>query len=182
MGSAGVRIAGWFAWLLCFRYDIVWRPGATDCLSRLPLPYDQGCSPDMDTETVAAVPTLQLAVPISDLTDVCSSFPELCKLYTYITHWWPASSKRLHALLPGEVWTVSAWILVPVKLHSHMVQLVHEGHQGIVCTKQIFRDLYWWPKMDALVQSVIATCLTFQLIDWRLQGPPLHKWHWSLLP
>lgn len=79
MGMAGKRIACWSAWLLCFNYDIVSRPGAADCLSRLPLPYDQDCSPDMETETVAAVPTLQLAVPISDFTDVCFSCPELRK-------------------------------------------------------------------------------------------------------
>lgn len=42
-----------------------------------------------------------------------------------------------------------------------MVQLVHGGHHGFVCTKQKFRDLYWWPKVDALVQSAIATCATF---------------------
>ena len=44
-----------------------------DCLSHLPMPYEQDFSPDMEPETVAAVSTLLTALPMSDFTDVCSS-------------------------------------------------------------------------------------------------------------
>jgi len=56
-------------------------------------------------------------------------------------------------------------IVVPVRLRSHMVHRAHESHQGIVRTKQRLRDLYWWPKMDALEQCVITTCVSWQLND-----------------
>lgn len=182
IGRAGMRVTRWSARLLCFNYDIVYRPGAqnhaADCLSRLPLPYDQNCSPDMEPEAVAAVSVLLTAVPMSDFSDFCSSCPELCQLRNYMTKGWPASSKGLPAdMMPyykvrkelsiheSLVVRGSYRLVVPVQLRSRMVHLAHESHQGIVRTKQRLRDLYWWPKMDALVQSVIATCVSCQLND-----------------
>ena len=29
-----------------------------------------------------------------------------------------------------------------------MIQAGHDGHQGIVKTKQLLRSKYWWPGMD----------------------------------
>lgn len=43
--------------------------------------------------------------------------------------------------------------------------LAHEGHQGIVHTKQWLHDLYWWPRMDDLVAHVISSCQLCQLSD-----------------
>ncbi len=140
MGRADMRIARWSARLLCFNYDIVYRPGAqnqaADCLSCLPLPYEQDCSPDMEPETVAAVSILLTAVPMSDFTDICSFCPELRKLHTYMTKGWSASSKGLPAdMMPyyqvrNELSMHESLILrgrhrivVSVRLHSHMVHL-----------------------------------------------------------
>ncbi|XP_026202834.1 uncharacterized protein LOC113153427 [Anabas testudineus] len=39
-------------------------------------------------------------------------------------------------------------LIVPVSLRSKVINLAHEGHQGLVRTKQRLRELYWWPKMD----------------------------------
>ena len=115
--------------LLCFNYDIVYRPG------------------------------------VEHRTAYCLSlpFPELRKLHVYMTKGWPASSKGLPTdIMPyyqirkefsmheSLIVRGSHKIVVPVRLRSHMVHLAHESHQGIVRTKQTLRDLYWWPKMDAL--------------------------------
>ena len=34
-------------------------------------------------------------------------------------------------------------LVVPISLRARVVDLPHEGHQGIVCTKQRLRELYW---------------------------------------
>ncbi|XP_030595617.1 uncharacterized protein LOC115787179 [Archocentrus centrarchus] len=56
MNRAGMRIARWSARLLCFDYDVVYRPGSqnytADCLSRLPLPVISDLVPDADPEMV----------------------------------------------------------------------------------------------------------------------------------
>ena len=56
-------------------------------------------------------------------------------------------------------------LIVPLSLRTKVVNLVHESHQGIVCTKQHPHDLYWWPQMDNLSQSIISSCVTCQLSD-----------------
>lgn len=158
---------------------------AADCLSRLPPPCKEDGSPDMEPETVAPIFTLLTAIPMSDFTHVCSFCPELSKLRTYMTKGWPASSKTLPAdMIPyyqvrNELSVYNSLILrgthrivVPVKLRSHMIHLAHESHQGIIRTKQRLRDLYWWPKMDVLVESVIATCVSCQLNDKTTRTAP----------
>ena len=49
-------------------------------------------------------------------------------------------------------------LVVPVALRRVLVNLAHEGHQGIVRTKQRIRELYWWPGIDCLVKEQIKNC------------------------
>ena len=43
-------------------------------------------------------------------------------------------------------------IVVPQELQERMVKFAHEGHQGIVRTKQLIRAHVWFPGMDAMVE------------------------------
>lgn len=56
-------------------------------------------------------------------------------------------------------------LVVPVSLRSRVLELAHEGHQGIVCTKQRLRELYWWPHMDKCVETMIGSCVPCQCND-----------------
>ncbi|KAI2660383.1 Transposon Ty3-G Gag-Pol polyprotein [Labeo rohita] len=49
-------------------------------------------------------------------------------------------------------------LVVPVTLRHTLVKLAHEGHQGIVRTKQRLLELYWWPGIDCLVKEYIQAC------------------------
>ena len=42
--------------------------------------------------------------------------------------------------------------------HASLVTIVNESHQGVVQIKQHLRDLYWWPKMDSMVQTAFSSC------------------------
>lgn len=44
-------------------------------------------------------------------------------------------------------------IVVPQRLRSNMITLAHEGHMGIVGTKQALRTKLFWPGMDREVDS-----------------------------
>ena len=39
-------------------------------------------------------------------------------------------------------------IVIPAQLRRRTLQLAHEGHQGIVRTKQFLREKVWWPGID----------------------------------
>jgi hypothetical protein len=40
-------------------------------------------------------------------------------------------------------------IVIPKSLRHQVLELAHEGHQGIVKTKQRLRTKVWWPGIDA---------------------------------
>ena len=40
--------------------------------------------------------------------------------------------------------------------------LAHEGHQGIVKTRQLLREKIWFPKIDQQAESLLSSCLACQ--------------------
>lgn len=50
-------------------------------------------------------------------------------------------------------------IVIPVSLRDHVTRLAHEGHQGIVKTKQRLRSKVWWPRMDRQVENYCRQCI-----------------------
>lgn len=56
-------------------------------------------------------------------------------------------------------------IVVPKSLRSQTIMLAHEGHQGIVKTKQLLRTKVWWPQLDKDVESFVKTCHACQLVQ-----------------
>ena len=51
--------------------------------------------------------------------------------------------------------------------------MAHEGHQGIVRTKQFLTANTWFPGMDKLVEEEIAHCLPCQVMAKSPQQEPL---------
>lgn len=48
-------------------------------------------------------------------------------------------------------------VVIPQFLRRYVMKLIHEGHWGIVRTKQIARRYCWWPKIDKNIE-LIASC------------------------
>lgn len=68
MNRAGLRIARWSARLLCFDYDVIYKPGSqnytADCLSRLPLHVPADSSTDGEPELVALISSTLSSLPV----------------------------------------------------------------------------------------------------------------------
>nr|XP_055041695.1 uncharacterized protein K02A2.6-like [Misgurnus anguillicaudatus] len=181
MNRAGMRIARWSARLLCFNYNLEYRPGKSnfvaDCLSRLPLPHsDAGQGEELGL--IAEISKdISRAIPMKELLDECNSCPELSKLHSQIIQGWPKTLKQMdptitayfpirHELAVDDKYIMRGQrLVVPVTLRSKLIHLAHEGHQGVVRTKQRLRELYWWPRMDYEVHSMIAACSACQSCD-----------------
>jgi transposase InsO family protein len=52
--------------------------------------------------------------------------------------------------------------VIPQKLRQQIIDIAHEGHQGIVKTKQLLRQKVWFPGIDAMVESTVTKCLACQ--------------------
>ena len=53
-------------------------------------------------------------------------------------------------------------IVIPEQLREKAVSLAHEGHQGLVKTKQLLREKVWFPGIDKYVKRVVDTCIACQ--------------------
>ena len=53
-------------------------------------------------------------------------------------------------------------IVIPEQLREKAVSIAHEGHQGLVKTKQLLREKVWFPGIDKYVKRVVDTCIACQ--------------------
>lgn len=49
-------------------------------------------------------------------------------------------------------------IIIPVSLRRKVVDIAHEGHQGLVKTKSLLREKVWFPGIDSMVEEVVKNC------------------------
>ena len=58
----------------------------------------------------------------------------------------------------GNLFLHGTRIVVPKSLEDHLVNLAHEGRQGLVKTKALLREKVWFPHIDKLVESKVKSC------------------------
>lgn len=56
-------------------------------------------------------------------------------------------------------------LVIPEKFRKRVLKLAHEGHQGIVKTKQRLRSNIWWPGIDAAAERECRTCHDCQIVS-----------------
>ena len=54
---------------------------------------------------------------------------------------------------------------VAISLRERVLELAHEGHQGIVKAKYRLRSKVWWPNMNSVVERHCKKCLEFQAVN-----------------
>ena len=64
-------------------------------------------------------------------------------------------------------------IVIPVSLRKRVLELAHEGHQGIVKTKDRLRSKVWWPNMNSMVERHCKKCLGCQAVTPITTIPPV---------
>lgn len=50
-------------------------------------------------------------------------------------------------------------LIPPANIRKKIIELGHEGHQGISKTKSRIRNTYWWPGCDAEIERIIRNCI-----------------------
>ena len=66
-------------------------------------------------------------------------------------------------------------IVIPESLREQVTRLAHEGHQGMVKTKQRLRTKVWWPRMDSDVEKVCKSCYGCQLVSKPSVPEPMRR-------
>lgn len=66
-----------------------------------------------------------------------------------------------------------SWNVMPSALWQATLSNAHEGHQGIVRTKQMVREKVWWPGIVNQVETMVKACLSCQSVADKPTAKPL---------
>ncbi|XP_037083880.1 uncharacterized protein K02A2.6-like [Pollicipes pollicipes] len=205
---AGARIARWQSRLLPYSYSVEYKPGPTipvaDALSRLPLPDTAGAEPDGDDIIALVTDAAADVLPDAEIQAASEADPSLKEVREAIRTGWPESARKCSATLrqffgvrhelqlrdDDIILRGPDRVVVPVALTDKYLQVAHQSHEGIVRTKQLLRNLAWWPGMTRAITDLIRDCQTCRtkeaVLSQRarpapLQPVPLPDRAWSKL-
>ncbi|XP_024117578.2 uncharacterized protein K02A2.6-like [Oryzias melastigma] len=72
----------------------------------------------------------------------------------------------------GNIVLRGSRIVMPLAARRQTLMLAHEGHQGIVKTKQRLRTKVWWPGIDREVEDLVRSCHACQINSATSQDVP----------
>ena len=177
------RIERWVLRLQPYNYQVCYVPSRkniADALSRLTkiLASDQSLQDDRYVRMVAlhAVPT---ALRIKEIKRISAQDSELQAVRNCLIEGsWDSAPKpylpvRNELTFIGHVVLRGTRIIVPQALRKRVVNLAHEGHQGVVKTKERLRTKVWWPGMDRDAERRCTECYGCQLVTKNVPPPPV---------
>ena len=169
------RVERWILRLMPFKYTVRHVPSGqniADCLSRLTkIPTSSQCN-NVREEYVRmmAISATPRAITTREIGRASAEDEEL----TTIRKCWKtgnwSTAPNLYKLLRDEITVIrrlvmrGMWIIVPSSLRERVLELAHEGHQGIVKTNDRLRRNVWWPNMNSVVEIHCKTCLGCQAV------------------
>ena len=72
------------------------------------------------------------------------------------------------------VWRVTR-IVIPSSIRKTVLELGHEGHQGIVKKKARLRESVWWPGIDIQADRIVRKCHACQLVSQPTKPEPMTR-------
>ena len=195
------RLERWCLRLQDYNFSIKYRPGPTnpsDYLSRHPLPK-MATDNNFVEEYVNFIGThaTPVAINFDDICEATRKDPTLQKLIDLIRNntWYILDNPEIlpkdcdvtelqrFRKLRDELAVTTATdvvlrgdrIIVPKELRQHIINLAHEGHQGLIKTKKLIRESVWFPGIDSSVETTIKKCLACQAVGLPNKPAPLES-------
>ena len=145
-----------------------------DCLSRA---YISDKQPVNLFEVQAEeITTLQLCSDkrIQEIQEKTKADEALQTVIKMISHGWPEHRRGLQAeatpyfdskdeltVVNGIVYK-GMRIVIPTTMRTEALKVLHTAHQGMVKTKQLARDLMYWPGINSQIEDMVGRCSTCQ--------------------
>ncbi len=195
------RIQRWAEQMAAHRYEIVYRESAkhanADVLSRLPLGPDPEFDKQESTSSIAVCQIRKesfetLPVTAKKVKGLSQKDPVLSKVLQFVRNGWP-SDMKLGNLQPFHqrrdelsiqngclMWGLR--VVVPVKLRSSLLNELHSSHAGMVRMKSLAMMHFWWPNIDAEIETMTRSCIPCQMSAKNPKKAPLHPWEFPRRP
>jgi len=135
-----------------------------------------GNSKDIKDDTAEYISMIgQEAVPVAMSWEEIKASSDACEVIQIVkeairTGKWDKCSSSIKAV-KGELSECDGVILrgkrifIPPSLQARVLNLAHEGHQGIVKCKQRLRSKVWWVGIDKDVEAMCKCCELCQLVS-----------------
>ena len=179
------RIERWVLRLQPYEFTVMYRPGPqniADALSRLTQEISNE-SKNVAEEYIRYVAenAAPRAIPIQEIEEASAEDEEIAMLRKCVqTNDWTVGEPAFKAVrneltVLGKLVLRETRLVIPMKLRKQVLDLAHEGHQGIVKTKQRLRTKVWWPGIDRQAEQRCRTCHGCQLVGKPLPPEPLKR-------
>ena len=171
-GFSTSRILRWSIFLLNYDFEISYRAtqdhSNCDMLSRLP----RAVKHSKEEDEVAVTFALNLEDTCIDAETVAKETkkdPVLSKVLVYILDGWPKKlesggemieywNKRNELSVEIGCITWGSRVVVPTKLRSYVMNLLHSTHIGMVGMKNLARSYVYWPNLNSQIEEVAKCC------------------------
>ena len=175
---ASARLQQWALILSAYQYTISYWTGEkmanadADGLSRLPLPESPASAEvPLPGEVVCLLQTLQSSpITAEQIRQWTSKDPVLSRVRELVAKGWNENSdeqlvpyqkkKDELSLLDGCIRRGNR-VVVPAMGRAQVLDLLHDGHPGIVKMKGIARQVVWWPGIDGDFTLKVQQCEAF---------------------
>ncbi|CAH1233137.1 RTL1 [Branchiostoma lanceolatum] len=179
------RVERWVLRLQAYLYKVVYRPGKTniaDALSRLNSKSNDKSSENYDYVRSVVEASTPVSLTPREIERASGEDPELRQVRKCIqTGQWDECQVmsyrhvKTELSIYGQLILRGTRIVIPQVLRKTVVQLAHEGHQGIQKTKNRLRTKVWWPKMEADAEAVCKRCHGCQVVSEQTPPEPMAR-------
>ena len=155
------------------RYKNTQAHANADALSRLPMGFDKSFI-DEDTMEINFIQrqlTEQFPLTPAEIALATSNDHTLRRIRQFTLTQWPSSFSRakIPDLVPyfnhrHSLSVINGCILkdvqviIPTELRPRVINMLHQGHIGLVKMKQLARSHCWWPKINKDILHAVRSC------------------------
>ena len=177
-----LRIERWALRLQPFDFQVKYKPGKTnaaDALSRLPLPDVPKINLAEEYVYFVTKYATPVAITTREIEQQSGVDAEMSQVRRAVnTGKWDELPDFKHVkdeiTLIGCLLLRGQRIIIPKSLRKQILDLAHEGHQGIVKCKSRLRGKVWWPGIDKEVEHYVKNCKACLLMSSENRPEPLN--------
>ena len=175
--TLNTRLERWVLKLQPYRFNVVYQPGplnAADVLSRSPSKSKTSDNDWNEADEYVNFVTKHAKPIAMSLEHICEKSRDdkilIAVRESIKTGNWGANEDiqpyrkiKDELCVDGDLILRNTRIVMPSELQDQTLQLAHEGHPGVVRTKQLLREKVWWPRMYEDVEHAVGACHSCQI-------------------
>ncbi|XP_063690787.1 uncharacterized protein K02A2.6-like [Bolinopsis microptera] len=185
------RLTRWALFLMNYQYDIQYRNtkdhANADMLSRLPKSVTHPVRERDEFGDMFALTMSETLLNAELVANDTRKDPILSRVLEYTLNGWPKNLKcdgdlkafwtrrdELSHELGCLTW--GARVVIPAKLRSTVMDILHATHIGVTGMKSLARSYVYWPRLDTQIEDTARTCETCAKYGKNMTKVVDHPW------